>query len=72
MTLPIRDIYILTEADLSDPASASMALNLLLNQINDRLDRLEGTRGVSTIQTPVDVVDENGNIIGGFTDVSAR
>jgi len=72
MTLPIRDIYILTEADLSDPSSASMALNLLLNQISDRLDRLEGTRGVSTMQAPVDVVDEDGNIIGGFTDVSTR
>ena len=72
MTLPIRDIYIITEADLSNPSSAAMAINLLLNQINDRLDRLEGTRGVSTIQYPIDVVDANGEIIGGFTDVSSR
>lgn len=72
MTRPIRDIYIITESDMSDPGSAAMALNQLLNQINDRLDRLEGTRGVSTIQTPIDIVDSDGNIIGGFTNVSSR
>ncbi len=72
MPRPLSDIYIITEADLADPASASMALNMLLNQISDRLDRLEGTRGISTIQFPIDVVDSDGNIIGGFTDVSSR
>ena len=72
MATPVRDIYLVTESDLADPVSASMALNLLLNAINDRLDQLEGTRGVSTIQYPVDVVDSNGDIIGGFTDVSTR
>jgi len=72
MVQAVRDVYLVTEADLADPASASMALNLLLNQINDRLDQLEGTRGISTVQYPIDVVDANGEIIGGFTDVSSR
>jgi len=65
---PIRDIYIVTGADMSDPGTAAMVLTQLLSQINDRLDRLEGTRGTSTIQAPIDVVDEDGNIVGGFSE----
>ena len=72
MTKPIRDVYILTESDLENPITASMMLTQILSQIADRLDRLEGTRGVSTIQYPIDVVDADGNIIGGFTNVSTR
>ncbi len=72
MTNPTGDVYLISELDLSDPAAAAMALNQLLHQISERLDRLEGVRGVSTVQAPIDVLDTDGNIVGGFTNVSTR
>jgi hypothetical protein len=72
MTHVAQDVYLISEADLADPARAAMALNLILHQISDRLDQLEGGRGVSTIEAPIDVVDNDGNIVGGFTNVSSR
>ena len=64
---PVRDIYMVTEMDMADPNTAAMVLNILLNLINDRLDRLEGTRGTSTVQAPMQIVDSDGNIVGGHT-----
>ncbi len=64
--------YSLSVADLETPEQTANRLNFILSHIQDRLAQLEGTRGTSTIQAPVDIIDTDGNIVGGFTDVSAR
>lgn len=66
----LRDVYLISESDLKDPRQAAMTLNAILNQISDRLDQLEGTRGTSTLLVPVELKDSEGNIIHGFTENS--
>ena len=43
-------------------------INLILSNISDRLDAIEGKRGTSTIENRLDLVDATQNRVGGFTN----
>jgi len=43
-------------------------INLILSNISNRLDAIEGKRGTATIENRLDLVDSSQNRIGGFTN----
>ena len=43
-------------------------LNTILADISNRLDAIEGQRGTASIKNRVDIKDDDGNRIGGFTN----
>ena len=47
MSNPTQDIYLLTAIDMQSPESAALVLSTLLNQISDRLDKLEAQSAVA-------------------------
>jgi hypothetical protein len=62
-----NQFYTLSASDLE---GLKRELNMILANIMDRLDRLEGIRDRSTIDSMQYLIqkDANGNLVGGFTD----
>ena len=63
-----REFLSVTIEDTSDPLRLADRLNTMLQQIQERLDRMEGVRGIAQIQGRLDIVDSDGNLVGGFSD----
>ena len=63
-----REFLSVTIEDTSDPLRLAHRLNTMLQQIQERLDRMEGVRGIAQIQGRLDIVDSDGNLVGGFSD----
>ena len=65
MSLP-REHFFLSVADLETPELMADRLNNIFSHLQDRLDKLEGTRGTSTIEAPLEILGTDGLLVGGF------
>ena len=59
--------YSMSVSDMETPERFINRLNVILSRIQLRQDRLEGVRGTAAIRAPLQVIDTDGNVIGGFT-----
>ena len=48
----------------------TMAMNVILQRLGERIDQIEGIRGTSTIRDKLDIEDEDGNTLHGFNTTS--
>lgn len=58
-----KESYFITSTNIEELVTS---MNFILSRISDRLDKIEGLRGNSTVSNSLDILGSDENIVHGF------